>query len=105
MPGGAEITLVEGDTYFDLLLAFSDAHAYFPVTNATSLTLEVNTASIPLTSIPSVGYAHTTDISDLTLSAGHHHGKVTVVLDGMDQIFPSEAPVFIEVLPHTRART
>ena len=106
MPGGAEITLVEGDTDVDLLFALADAYAYFPLTSASSISFKMNGLSATLTPVAQVGYAQAAPIpSTFTATIGHFHGHVLVTMDGFDQYFPSEAPVFVEVLPHTRART
>lgn len=100
------ITLVEGDTDITLLFALADAYAYFPLTSATSIDFEMNGLSASLSTISQVGYAQAAPIpSTFTETIGHFHGHVLVTLDGFDQYFPSESPVFVEILPHTRART
>lgn len=99
------ITAVEGDTQFPVLLALADAYAYFPLSTASSVTLRMNGLSTTLTPSPSVGYAGTTLPATFTATPGHFHAHVLVTVDGSDHYFPSESPLFVEILPHTRARS
>lgn len=99
------ITAVEGDTGVPLLYALADAYRYIPLSIASSITFKMNGLSTTLTPLSAPGYASLTLPAAFTATPGHFQAHVLVIVDGSDHYFPSEAPIFVEILPHTRDRS
>lgn len=105
MTTGALITGVEGDTQLLLTFGLTDAYGPFDIQVATSVTLRMNGLSAACTVTQGAfGLCNIVVPSTFTAAIGNFPAELLVLLDTNDQFFPSESPLFVEILPHTRSR-
>lgn len=103
MPG-AQLTMVEGDTLLDLTAVLTDAYENINLADASSVILTMNGDTHELTPLPAVGNCTWTMPAAMTANPGFFPAEIIVTLDGNAWYFPSENPIRVEVLPHTRTR-
>ena len=100
----ATITAVEGDTLLTLTFSLTDARRFVNLDAASSIALHYKGLTAPLTPIPTPGYCTFVAPANFPAISGHFPAEILVTLDSHDQFFPSESPIFVEILAHTRAR-
>lgn len=104
MPG-ALITAVEGDTALTLQFGLSDARDRYNLSAVTSVALKMRGLSATCTVTQGAfGLCQVLVPSTFTAVIGNFHAELLTILDTNDQYFPSESPIFVEILPHTRSR-
>lgn len=101
----ASITAVEGDTQLRLTLVLTDAYRAINLQAASSITMTMDGSTTTLTALPIPGACTFTVPSTFLDTIGHFNAEIIVTIDGNDQYFPSESPIFVEILPHTRSRS
>jgi hypothetical protein len=99
------ITAVEGDTLLTLTFQLTDARNFINLNAASSITLTHHgNVTHTLTPLPTPGYCTFVAPASFTSTPGHFPAEILVTLDTNTQFFPSESPIFVEILPHSRAR-
>lgn len=101
---GSRVTLVEGDTAIPLEAVLTDAYIPINLHDCTAISFHMNGDTHACTAVPSPGHTTLTVPAAMTDTIGHFHAEIVLTLDGNAWYFPSEGPLYVEILPHTHSR-